>query len=114
MMVRMAMRTMPSGWSKNLEQMEKRGNGFSLFFYVRTEAMQYLVVEEANGPLVDRQGEHLHERDVLRDNILVMEVQGSCDDRVDVVVRQNKDYRVKKKGRNDRAPSHSGCSEREC
>ena len=31
-----------------------------------------------------------------------------------VVDRQNKDYRVKKKGRNDRAPSHSGCSEREC
>lgn len=63
--VRMAMRTMPSGWSKNLEQMEKRGNGFSLFFYVRTEEMQYLVVEEPNGPLVDSERKHLHKRDVL-------------------------------------------------
>ena len=58
----------------------------------------YLVVEEANRSLVDRQGQHLHERDVLGDDILVAKVQGCCDDRVDVVVREDEDYRISRKG----------------
>ena len=88
--VRAAIRTIPSEWSKNLEHNENRGKGFSGCFYLlRLTKEEYVVKEEVNGVLVYRQGKHFHEGNVLGNDILVLEIQGGCDDCIDVIVGEN-------------------------
>lgn len=51
---------------------------------------KYIVVKKVDSLLVDGKRKHLHERNVLRHDILITEIQRSCDDTVDVVVGENK------------------------